>query len=103
LLLRNLVTDPNQGAKLAAILGVSGIADLYLVNRAVVWWRGIHPAVMETKGGGTGLADPVMRMTLVTCMLAFLLLFLWLLRLRLQDARMQSGIDQLRDDLAPTH
>jgi heme exporter protein C len=101
LLLRNLATEPSQGATLAAILGVSGVVDLYLINRAVYWWRGIHPAVIATREGGTGLADPMMRITLVVCMLAFFLLFLWLLRLRLRSARLQNDVDDLRARLAP--
>ncbi len=99
ILLRNLSTEPHYGATLAAILGVSGIADLYLINRAVYWWRGIHPAVLVTRQGGSGLTDPLMRLTLLTCMLAFFLLFLWLLRLRVRAARLQDTVDELRHRL----
>ncbi|MBX3028023.1 cytochrome c biogenesis protein CcsA [bacterium] len=101
LLLRSLASEPRQGATLAAILGVSGIVDLYLINRAVYWWRGIHPAVIVTREGGSGLNDPLMRLTLVVCMLAFFLLFLWLLRLRIRTARLQDAVDDLRAQLAP--
>ena len=102
LLLRSLASEPRQGATLAAILGVSGIVDLYLINRAVYWWRGIHPAVIVNREGGSGLSDPIMRVTLVVCMLAFFLLFLWLLRLRIRTARLQETVDDLRAQLAPT-
>ncbi len=101
LLLRTLVTEPQQGATLAAILGVSGVIDLYLVNRAVYWWRSIHPAVLVTREGSSGLADPLMRLTLAGCMIAFFLLFLWLLRLRLRTARLQDELDGLRGALLP--
>ena len=101
LLLRSLANEPEQGATLAAILGVSGVVDLYLINRAVYWWRGIHPAVIVNKEGGSGLADPLMRLTLIVCMLAFFLLFLWLLRLRIRTARLQDTVDDLRAQLAP--
>lgn len=101
LLLRSLSTDPSQGATLAAVLGVSGVLDLYLINRAVYWWRGIHPAVIVTREGESGLADPTMRLALVASMLAFFLLFLWLLRLRLHAARLQETVDDLRERLAP--
>ena len=101
LLLRTLVNDPQQGATFAAILGVSGVIDLYLINRAVYWWRSIHPAVIVTREGSTGLQDPLMRVTLLVCMVAFFLLFLWLLRLRLRTARLQDALDDLRGDVAP--
>jgi heme exporter protein C len=101
LLLRNLTSEPAQGATFAAVLGVSGVVDLYLVNRAVYWWRSIHPAVIVTREGSSGLADPLMRLTLACCMLAFFLLFLWLLRLRLRAARLEDELEQLRGTLAP--
>ncbi len=100
LLLRSLANEPQQGATLAAILGVSGVVDLYLINRAVYWWRSIHPAVIVDREGGTGLADPLMRATLIVTMLAFFLVFLWLLRLRLRYARLQDAVDDLRAELA---
>jgi len=100
LLLRTLANDPQQGATLAAVLGVSGVIDLYLINRAVYWWRGIHPAVIVNREGGSGLSDPLMQLTLVVCMLAFFLLFLWLLRLRLRAAQLEDTVEQLRGRLA---
>ena len=100
LLLRTLAIEPTQGATLAAILGISGVVDLYLINRAVYWWRGIHPAVIVNREGGSGLSDPLMRLTLVVTMIAFFLLFLWLLRLRLRAARLQDDVDDLRAQLA---
>lgn len=99
LLLRSLTTDPEQGAVFAAILGVSGVVDLYLINRAVYWWRGIHPAVIVDQQGGTGLADPQMQLTLMICLAGFFLLFLWLLRLRLVAAWLQERVDRLRERL----
>ena len=42
-----------------------------------------------------------MRVTLIVCMLAFFLLFLWLLRLRLRAARLQDTVDDLRGRIAP--
>lgn len=97
LLLRSLATDPNQGAVMAAILGVSGVVNLYLVNRAVYWWRGIHPAVVVTREGETGLTDPMMRLTLMACLLAYFLLFVWLLRLRVRTAHLEDDVDALRN------
>jgi heme exporter protein C len=99
LLLRSLTTDPEQGAVFAAILGVSGVVDLYLINRAVYWWRSIHPAVIVDQQGRTGLTDPQMQLTLMICLAGFFLLFLWLLRLRMQEARLQERVDDLREQL----
>lgn len=99
LLLRTLSTDPGQGAVLSAILGATGVLDLFLINRAVYWWRGIHPAVVQTREGGSGLQDPRMQITLILTLLAFFLLFIWLLRIRLHNARMEEQLDELTDQL----
>jgi len=97
LLLRNLSTDPNQGSTFAAILGVSGVVDLFLIYKAVYWWRGIHPAVLVNRQGGSGLEDPRMKLTLLVCLLGFFLLSAWLLRLRMRGARLQDTVDDLRE------
>ena len=100
LLLRTLAVNPHQGANLAAILGITGVLDIYLIDRAVIWWRSMHPSVLRAGKPGSGLQDPGMRVTLVVCMLGFFLVYLWLLRLRLQTARMQDGVEELREQLA---
>jgi len=100
LLLRTLSATPEQGAVLSAILGLSGVIDLYLINRAVYWWRGIHPAVIANREGGSGLADPRMQVTLVICLVSFFLLFVWLLVLRMRTARLQDILEECREALA---
>lgn len=99
LLLRTLTTDKDQGAVFAAILGVTGVVNLYLINRAVYWWRSIHPAVIVDQKGGSGLADPHMQWTLTITLVAFFLLFLFLLRVRMQIAAMEEDVEDLREQL----
>lgn len=100
LLLRTLAVNPHQGANLAAILGITGVLDIYLIDRAVVWWRSMHPAVLRNTKPGSGLQDPRMWHTLGICMVAFFLLYLWLLRLRLQAARLQDAAEEMREELS---
>lgn len=92
LMLRNLTTDPEQGARFAAILGVVGALDIPIINRSVYWWRTIHPAVLVTREGGTGLTDPRMQLTLLVAFVALLVLFLWLLKLRSSQAELEAQI-----------
>lgn len=99
LLLRTLTTDKDQGAVFAAILGVTGVVNLYLINRAVYWWRSIHPAVIVDQKGNSGLADPTMQWTLTITLVAFFLLFLYLLRVRMQIAAMEEDVDELREQM----
>lgn len=103
LLLRTLTTDKDQGAVFAAILGVTGVVDLYLINRAVYWWRSIHPAVIVDQKGNSGLADPYMQWTLTITLVAFFLLFLFLLRVRMQLAAMEEDVDELREQMVSAH
>lgn len=96
LMLRNVAGPGEQGARYAAILGIVGAVDIPIINRSVYWWRTIHPAVLITREGGSGLADPRMQATLVTCFLAFLLLFVWLLVVRNESGRLHDAVEDLR-------
>jgi len=90
LMLRSLTTYSEHGARYAAVLGIIGALDIPIINRSVYWWRTIHPAVLITREGGTGLTDPRMQLTLACGAVAFFLLFLWLLVLRYQLLRLES-------------
>jgi len=71
-------------ARYAAVLGIVGV---------------IHPAVLTTKEGGSGLTDPMMRTTLYVASLAMLLLAAWLVALRVRTARLEAEVAGLRREL----
>jgi len=96
LMLRSTSGPGDQGARYAAILGIVGALDIPIINRSVYWWRTIHPAVLITREGGSGLSDPRMQATFAVCMLAFLLLFLWLLWVRNESVRLRDAVEDLR-------
>ncbi len=93
LMLRAFAPSRELGARYAAVLGVVGAIDVPIINRSVYWWRTIHPAVLQMRGGGTGLTDPRMQLTLLVCFIAFFLVATWLLWVRYETGR-------LNDDLA---
>lgn len=95
LMLRS-VSPGLQGARYAAVLAIVGAVDVPIINRAVYWWRTIHPAVLNTREGGTGLADPRMQVTLLVSFIGFFLLFLWLVRLRTEGLRLTDSVEDLR-------
>ncbi len=99
LMLRGVSGPGDQGARYAAILGVVGALDIPIINRSVYWWRTIHPAVLITREGESGLADPRMQTTLAVSFLAFFLLFVWLLWVRNETVRLRDGLDNLRQQV----
>jgi heme exporter protein C len=102
LMLRTMSGAGDQGARYAAVLGIVGAIDIPIINRSVYWWRTIHPAVLVNRGGGTGLADPSMRLTFRICMIAFSLLFLWLLWVRNESGRLDDAVEDLRHEVLHT-
>lgn len=96
LMLRGSVDVADQGARYAAILGIVGAVDIPIINRSVYWWRTIHPAVLTTREGGSGLADPRMQVTLSVCFVAVTLLGIWLLWLRYESLRLHDRVEALR-------
>jgi heme exporter protein C len=96
LMLRGSVGPTDAGARYAAVLGIVGAVDIPIIYESVYWWRTIHPAVIVTRQGGSGLSDPRMQVTLMVCMLAFLLLYLWLLLLRVDGIRLRDAVEGLR-------
>ncbi len=99
LMLRSVSGPGEQGARYAAILGIVGAVDIPIINRSVYWWRTIHPAVLVTRAGGTGLNDPRMQATLGVCFAAVLLLFVWLLWIRNESARLRDDVEEMRHHL----
>lgn len=96
LMLRSFAGPGEQGARYAAVLGIVGAVDIPIINRSVYWWRTIHPAVLVTREGGSGLSDPHMKATFAVCSLAFVLLFMWLLWVRNENARLRDMVEQIR-------
>jgi heme exporter protein C len=99
LMLRSFSGPGEQGARYAAVLGIVGAVDIPIINRSVYWWRTIHPAVLVTREGGSGLADPYMRATFQVCVLAFVLLYVWLLWVRNENARLGDDLEELRQQV----
>ena len=52
---------PTRGRATPRCSGIVGAVDIPIINRSVYWWRTIHPAVLITREGGSGLADPRMQ------------------------------------------
>jgi len=80
----------------AAVLGIIGTLDIPIIMISVRLLRGIHPAVITQKEGGSGLVDPWMKVGLYVTAAAVLLLAAWFIRLRTQSARLTEEVGLLR-------
>lgn len=99
LLLREMTSNSETSARFAAVLAIVGTLDIPLIIASTRLWRTIHPAVLRTREGGSGLTDPSMVTTLMICMAAFTLLFLWLWALRASTLSMSERVDFLEREL----
>jgi heme exporter protein C len=97
LVLRTIGRDDPQIARYAAVLALIGVLDIPLIRISVRLWRGMHPSVISAPPGKGGLDDPRMVTTLLVALVAFALLFCWLLWLRYEGLRLRDALHRLED------
>lgn len=93
LLLRSVGGPGDQLARYAAVLGIVGAIDIPVIIVSVRMWRGIHPAVLMTREGTSGLLDPTMKLTLFYSAACLLLFFVWLVTIRVRALRCHDEIE----------
>jgi heme exporter protein C len=95
---------PEEGVRrYAAVLGIVGVLDIPIIMVSVRLLRGIHPAVITQKEGGSGLVDPWMRTALLVSGVALVLLASWLMSLRMRSERLAAEVAALRNEAAIRH
>ena len=87
-LLRQVGGDTEHVARYAAVLGLVGVVNIPLIYISIRLWRGIHPRVESMA--------PSMAWTLLVCSGAFVVLFAWLLWLRLRSLHLTAELGALR-------
>ena len=94
--LRQFAGDSDGGRRFAAVLGMLGTLDIYVIRTAVQRWRGQHPLVIRE--GGEGLL-PLMKEAWITSTLTFMLIFGLLLFLRYRLERSRQVLDRIYLDI----
>lgn len=96
LMLRAYGGDTAQIARSAAVVGIIGFIDVPIINRSVVWWRTLHPQPIVVRES-PALTDR-MGQAMIVALIAFVLLYAYLLvqRLRVERLRLAVGALQQR-------
>jgi heme exporter protein C len=96
IMLRAFGAEDEGIASYAAVLGIFGVLAIPVIHVSVRLLHGMHPAVLTTRQGGSGLTDPTMRATLWVTVVAMTLLAAWLLVLRVRIEGMERTVLGLR-------
>ena len=96
LFLRNLTVDPARAGRLAAVVGIVGFINVPIVHFSVQWWRTLHPSgpTLANPTEASGLGWPEVA-TFLTALVAFTLLFAWLLARRTRLGRLRDRLEEL--------
>lgn len=92
LAVRRLPDSPARRARWAAVVGIVGFIDVPIVHMSVVWWRSLHQQATVLQPGGPKTIAPIMLDSLLLAVLAFTLLYAYLLVLRLRVGRMEQRV-----------
>ena len=100
LLLRGLAEDPGGAGRLAAVVGIVGFINVPIVHFSVRWWRTLHPSgpTPADPSTGSGLGGPEL-LAFFTALIAFTLLFAWLLAIRTRLGRLADHVQRLEQGL----
>lgn len=93
LMLRSATSSNLKQAKFAAVFGIIAFIDLPLVYLSVRLMRGISPVVFGGRGGGIA---PRMMFTLVACLITFTILYIVLLKQRMNVEEMKDEVARLK-------
>jgi heme exporter protein C len=81
-----------RGQVAAAVYAILAYVDVPIVYFSVRWWRGIHPVVIKSEGGGLA---PDMLPPLFIAMAAFIILLVTILRERVLTELLSGRVEEL--------
>jgi heme exporter protein C len=93
--LNHAFDDPTRGVRAASVLALVGWINVPIIKFSVDWWNSLHqPASVFRLGGST--IDPAILWPLLIMAIAFTLLFMLLLVLRMRAALIERKIRALQ-------
>lgn len=93
LAVRNLGGSHQQRAKRSAVIGLLAVLEIPLVHFSVRMWRSLHQDATIANTDGDVQMDGLMLFSLFTGVVAFTLLYVWLLLHRSRAMAMQDQLD----------
>ena len=98
LAVRNIDTDPQRRARRSAVIALLAVLEIPLVHFSVVLWRSLHQEASVLNPDGDVRLDGLMLFTLFSGVVAFSLIYVWLVMHRqrltaLADVRITTGLD----------
>jgi heme exporter protein C len=100
LVVRSYAPNRDQAARWGAVIGVIGAFDIPIVYMAANWWRTLHPELVTgalAEGGGL---EARMEITFYFSVIAFTLLFISIIRLRVTQKHQEEQIEIFRREIA---
>ena len=93
LMVRAYSSNPSQGARYSAVVGIVGFVDVPIVYYSVIWWRSIHPSPVVGPLAQANALEGTMALVLLFSFITFLILFVYLVaqRMALREAEDQLG------------
>lgn len=93
LLIRGALVDRERRARAAAVLGIVGFANVPIVHFSVLWWRSLHqpPTIIQP---GDPTIGHVLLAELLASVLAYTLLFLYLVQRRIDLERARDETEE---------
>jgi heme exporter protein C len=89
LAVRRLPESPVRRARWCAVIGIIGFLDVPIVQMSVTWWASLHQGPSVRLLGETTMA-PIMLTTLLVAVVAFTILYAYLVTLRLRVGRLED-------------
>ena len=89
LAVRSFAEDPDRRARWSAVVGIVGFVDVPIVYLSVTWWRSIHQPPSTPRS-----VAPEMMWTLLLNLLAFSLVYGYLMTRRYQLARREEEVER---------
>ncbi len=90
LILRGTIDEPERRARFAAVVGIVGFVDVPIVFLSIRLWRTIHPVLVKSEGFDMA---PEMVYALLAALLAYTLLYAYLLLVRTSLERRRLDIE----------